>query len=282
MMTSKNIIITGASRGLGAHLARRFSAEGANLLLVARSTEGLKALQEELGTDHTVFPVDVSEKDAGDKILQAALERWDHVDVLINNAAIQGPIGPAWENDAEAWEQTLAVNLLAPVSLCRSVVPGMLTAGHGRIINLSGGGGTSPRPNFSAYAAAKAGLIRFSETLAEELRGQNVSVNCVAPGAMASDMLREVVEAGASVCGDDEHAKAAAVFEEGESLPAGVLDLLVYLTLEAPASLTGKLISAVWDPWRDFVRHEQDLASDVYTLRRIVPADRGMSWGSGE
>jgi 3-oxoacyl-[acyl-carrier protein] reductase len=279
MSHSKNIVITGASRGFGAHLARRLSSEGARLLLVARSAELLDKLNDELGPDVATLVADVSEAGSADEILHRARESWTQVDVLINNAGIQGPIGPAWENDAEAWAHTIAVNLTAPVNLCRAFVPWMLETGAGRIINLSGGGGTTPRPNFSAYAAAKAGLVRFSETLAEELRGHEITVNCVAPGAMASDMLREIVDAGPKVSGGDEHAKAVSAFENGDSLPTAALDLVAYLALEAPRALTGKLISAIWDPWRDFAGREVDLATDIYTLRRIVPNDRGMSWG---
>ena len=279
MAEAKNIIITGASRGFGAHLARRFADQACRLLLVARSAPELETLGEALGPGVAVLVADVSDPRSPDRIRDAAHELWPRADVLINNAAIQGPIGPAWENDPGAWERTIAVNLLAPVSLCHAILPWMIDAGGGRIINLSGGGGTSPRPRFSAYASAKAGLVRYSETLAEELREFRVSVNCVAPGAMASDMLKSIVDAGLEASGEDEHGRAGQVLSDAGDVPVAALDLVEYLATEAPDSLTGKLISAPWDPWRDFAAHEEDLSSDIYTLRRIVPADRGKSWG---
>ena len=109
--------------------------------------------------------------------------------MLINNAAIQGPIGSLQQNDLGAWDQTIRVNLLSPVALCKGLLSRMTNAPDASILNLSGGGATGPRANFSAYASAKAALVRFSETLADEVKSQGITVNCVAPGAMKTAML---------------------------------------------------------------------------------------------
>jgi 3-oxoacyl-[acyl-carrier protein] reductase len=203
-----------------------------------------------------------------------------HLDVLVNNAAMQGPIGQLWDNDFTLWQQAIQLNLLTPVALCRSFVPWMKDAGGGAIINLSGGGATGPRANFSAYATAKAGLVRFSETLAEETKSIGIRVNCIAPGAMKTAMLGEVLEQGAKIAGDREFAIATKVFSEGGASMDKVADLALFLASDAGKGITGKLISAVWDDWARWPEHLEELsASDVYTLRRIAGRDRGLSWG---
>ena len=116
--------------------------------------------------------------------------------VLVNNAGVLGPAGPLDDNDWDAWVETVRVNLLGTVAMCRAVLPGMRERGYGKIINLSGGGATAARPNFSAYAASKAAVVRFTETLAGELDG--IDVNAIAPGALPTRMLDEVLASGLS------------------------------------------------------------------------------------
>jgi NAD(P)-dependent dehydrogenase (short-subunit alcohol dehydrogenase family) len=285
-LAGKNLVITGASRGLGAHIARAMWRGGGNLLLIARSEAALSALQSELtsgiqrGQQVHIVTADLSTARAVPAIMSEARRMWDRIDVLVNNAAILGPIGHVWENDWEEWQMTIRVNLLAPVELCRACVPWMAERRRGKIINLSGGGATGPRPNFSAYATAKAGLVRFSEVLAHEVRDLNIQVNCVAPGIMNTDMLHTVLRAGPEKAGAAEYAQAAKQAESGGSLPPRAANLCLFLASSASDGVTGRLISAVWDAWETLPQHIGDLKdSDVYTLRRIVPVDRGQNWG---
>lgn len=183
------------------------------------------------------------------------------------------------ENDLSAWQQTLQVNLLAPVALCQGLIPLMKRPGGASIINLSGGGATGPRANFSAYATAKAGLVRFSDTLAEELKGDGIRVNCIAPGAMKTAMLQEVLQKG-DAAGTREASLASEVFAKGGASMDRVADLALFLASDASKGISGKLISAVWDKWEQWPQHRDDLSqSDVYTLRRIAGRDRGFEWG---
>jgi len=279
-----NVLITGASRGLGRVLARRFWEADDSLILVARRSasldETIAALPAREGRVAMCIAADLSDPAAVSDVTAQLDARGIHVDVLVNNAAIQGPIGPLWENDWEGWCRTIRVNLLAPAELCRTFVPRMKAAGGGAVINLSGGGATGPRPNFSAYGTAKAALVRFSETLAEEVRSSGVRVNCIAPGAMPTAMLVEVIEKGASAAGEKEFAVATNVIEKGGASMDAVADLVLFLASERACGITGKLISAVWDPWETFPAHREVLEkSDIYTLRRIVPKDRGLGWG---
>src|SRR5690606_11210471 len=127
---------------------------------------------------------------------------------LVNNAAIQGPIGPLESNDPQQWIDTIHTNLIGPAMLCRAVLPGMKRSGYGKIINLSGGGATSPRANVSAYAAAKTGLVRLTETLAEEVKPARIDINAIAPGAMNTRLLDEILAAGRERVGDGEYERA--------------------------------------------------------------------------
>jgi NAD(P)-dependent dehydrogenase (short-subunit alcohol dehydrogenase family) len=122
-------------------------------------------------------------------------------------------------------------------------------------------------------------VIRFAETLAQELREANVDVNAIAPGALNTRLLDEVIEAGPELVGDTFHARALEQQASGGAgLERGAM-LAVWLGSAASDGVSGKLLSALWDPWRDLPEHRDDLASDIYTLRRIVPADRGLEWG---
>jgi NAD(P)-dependent dehydrogenase (short-subunit alcohol dehydrogenase family) len=283
VLAGHNCLVTGASRGLGAKIAAAFWNAGANLILVARSEKVLEVasnLPRRAGQRAVPLTEDLSDPLSGQRIVTEARKIYDSLDVLVNNAAIHGPIGTVWKNDWRAWQMAVQVDLLSPVALCRRSVPWMLEFKKGKIINLSGGGATGPRPNFSAYATAKAGLIRFSETLAEETRGLGIDVNCIAPGAMDTDLTSEVLESGPSLAGQKEYEIALKVREGGGALPDRATDLCVFLASSASDGITGKLISAVWDPWEEFPKRLGELkGTDNYTLRRIVPKDRGKNWG---
>lgn len=286
-MRGSYFLITGVTRGLGRVLVQAFWDAGANLVLVSRHTNALEQLIGSLGVrvgqEAIYMASDLADPEAADRIVSFARSRVPRLDVLINNAGIQGPIGPLWENDWKEWIAALQVDLVSPIALCRAVAPWMIEEGRGSIINLSGGGATGPRANFSAYATAKAGLARFSETLAEELRSNGVRVNCIAPGAMNTAMLAGIVSQGRDVSGEREYAQALKVQREGGAPMQQVSDLCLFLASDAAKGITGKLISAIWDPWPSLPKHLDDLnATDIYTLRRIVPKDRGKTWGNDQ
>jgi 3-oxoacyl-[acyl-carrier protein] reductase len=162
---------------------------------------------------------------------------------------------------------------------CRAVLPHLQSRRSGKIILLSGGGATKPLPYLSAYAASKAAVVRFGETLAEEVREFSIEVNAIAPGALNTRLLDEILEAGPDKVGSafyeqsrEQKARGGTPLERGASL-------CVFLASPAGDGITGKLISAVWDPWEQLPAHLDDLRdSDIYTLRRIVPHERGKNW----
>lgn len=283
-MRNSWVVITGASRGLGANLTNHFWNAGWNIALVARDECGLiqkiSQLIDRPEQKVLTFKCDLSRPPEVNQLVEKLSSQLPHLDALINNAAIHGPIGPFLENDPILWGEAIQVNLLAPVILCRGLM-GLMSKEHGgSIINLSGGGATGPRVNFSAYASAKAALVRFSETLALEVESKNIRVNCISPGAMKTALLEEVMSLGEEIAGEREFSIASQVFLEGGASMDKVADLVLFLTSNAGHKITGKLISAVWDNWEAWPEHINELSqSDVYTLRRINGRERDMAWG---
>jgi 3-oxoacyl-[acyl-carrier protein] reductase len=276
-------LITGGSKGLGAHLVRRFWLDGYSLMVVARNLVDIHSILDGLPrcSDQSATPLVCDLADAAKvaTLLDSIKATIPHLDVLVNNAATQGPIGHLCKNDLSAWQRTMQVNLLAPVALCQGLIPWMKRPNGASIINLSGGGATGPRANFSAYATAKAGLVRFSETIAEELKGDDIRVNCIAPGAMNTAMLQEVL-AKSDAAGSKEASLASEVFQQGGASMDRVAELALFLASDASKGVSGKLISAVWDNWEQWPQHLDELTqSDIYTLRRIAGRDRGFEWG---
>lgn len=280
-------LITGACGGLGRHLSRAFWEAGASLCLTGRDAGALDRLVTSLegsggerAAEQRVCTVvaDLRESHAPRRIHAAVHASLGELTVLVNNAGVQGPIGPMHQTEPDQWESTFAVNLFAPVALCRLFLPEMLSRGYGKIINLSGGGATGPRVSFAPYAASKTALVRATEILARETAGRGVDANCIAPGAMDTRMTEEVLAAGPEAAGEADYRKAQEVRERGGSRPEVAAELAVFLASHACDGISGRLISAVWDHWRDLPRLATRLAEgDVYTLRRIVPEDRGMA-----
>jgi len=284
-LTGINAIITGASQGLGLEIARHFVQEGAGIALCARDkgrlADAAAGLRKLARPGQIIFaaPCDVSNPSDVTSFCAAAVAALGTVRVLVNNAGVYGPKGPIEAVEWEAWKQALEINLYGVVLPCRALIPHFKAQGGGKIINLSGGGATSPLPFISAYAASKAAVVRFTETLAGELRDHHIDVNAVAPGALNTRMLDEILEAGPKVVGESFHRKALKQKEGGgASLDLGS-KLCVFLASAESDRITGKLISAVWDPWKDLPARRGKLGdSDIYTLRRIVPEDRGEKW----
>ena len=285
ILQNRSAIITGANQGLGEAIARAYVAAGANVYLCARNDELLQKVKTELasqtaaGQQVLAETCDVSKPDSVENLVAHAVAAFGKIDILVNNAGIYGPKGESESVDWDEWQQAIEINLYGTVLPTRAVLPHFKTAGYGKIINISGGGATNPLPRFSAYAASKAAVVRFSETIAEEVRPFHIDVNAVAPGALNTRLLDEVLEAGPTVVGENFYKRAIEQKERGGAPLNRGADLCVFLAAAVSDGITGKLISAVWDPWEKLPDYQQQLQSDIYTLRRIIPKDRGQDWG---
>jgi len=271
-LKGKIAIITGGSRGIGKAIARAFLAESASVAIAGRNQDELTKTSQELSRFGVIrsFRADISEEKDIQKLVAEVLDAFGTIDVLVNNAAVQGPIGKFWEVGFDDWVNNININLLGTARCIREVLPIMIAKKAGKIINLSGGGATAPRAYFSAYAAGKAAVVRFTETLAEELREYHIDVNAIAPGAVNTRMLDEVL-AAEDRAGDKELREAKERKEKGGTPPELAAALAVFLASSASDGLSGRLISAVWDDWMRFGpdRIQEVMSGDLYTLRRV-------------
>lgn len=284
-LSGQSAIVTGASLGLGRAIARTFVREGASVLLIARGEADLDDARNELttmagpGQAVTSMAADISVATTGPAAAARVAQLPGRFSILVNNAGVIGPIGAFDAADLDTWLHAVEINFLGAIRMCHAVLPRFRAQQFGRIINVSGGGATSPRPNFSAYAAAKTALVRFTETLAEEVRDQDITANAVAPGALNTRMLDDVIRAGATRTGDDVQREAEAQQRNGGASPDHAAALVAFLASADSGQITGRLISARWDPWEQLAERSDELNdTDIYTLRRITPGDRGRTW----
>ena len=268
-LEGRNALVTGGGRGIGRSIARTLGAAGARVAVLARTRQQVEEAARELsaaGSAALALAADVSlpgEVAAG----VAEVERaWGGIDILVNNAGVLGPVGPAHQADPEIWLRAVRVNLGGCFLCSRAVLPGMIARRHGAIVNLSGGGAVSPRPWFSAYGAAKAGVVRFTETLAAEVAPHGVRVNAVAPGAVRTDMAREAAAALREMAA----AEGGAAPEAPAATPDGAAELVLYLVSQRSAGLSGRLLSAVWDDW-EHLDVGAVMAGEGGAVRRLKP-----------
>ncbi len=283
---NKTAVITGASQGLGKAIATEFVKEGANVIICARNVNQLTSTQIELieisHPRQSVFVIqaDISNKNDMDKLYKTSIHQFGKIDILVNNAGIQGPSGLLENIDYNEWINSFYTNLFGVVYMCKIFIPHFKSNKYGKIINLSGGGAANPRAYFTAYSTAKAAVVRFTESIAEELKSYNIDANCISPGAMNTKLFEEVLSRGPDSIGKEYYEKALKQKESGGVDPSIAAKLCVFLASEESNGLTGKLISSIWDDWKDIPNHFDEIkTNDIYTLRRILPSDKGYEWG---
>mgnify|MGYP006422650921 CR=1 FL=1 len=262
ILTGKNVVITGGGGGIGSVVAKKCNDEGANIILIGNNKKELEQ------SGHFYIVADVSSEIEIKNAFETILEKYKTIDVLINAAGIQPPIGVFSTNDLSSWEKNIEVNLFGTIHTTYCVLPLMKKQKHGKIINFSGGGATGPRQNFSAYACAKTAIVRFTEILAEEIKKDNIDVNAISPGAVNTKMLQEVLNEKENA--GKEYADAVKRKKLGGTSPEIAANLILFLSSEKSDGITGKLISAPWDPWKDEkFQNKLRTEKNIYTLRRI-------------
>jgi 2-dehydro-3-deoxy-L-rhamnonate dehydrogenase (NAD+) len=189
-------IVTGGARGIGFTIAQRMSASGASVALWdVDAVAGAKAAAslKQFGLVHAAV-VDVTEPASIDKAVGDIIRDFGRIDILVNNAGITGGNAPLWELAPEVWRHVVEVNLIGPYLTCHAVVPRMIAAGYGRIVNIASIAGKEGNPNASHYSASKAGLIALTKSLAKELATKGVLVNCITPAAAKTEMFGQMTQ----------------------------------------------------------------------------------------
>jgi 3-hydroxy acid dehydrogenase/malonic semialdehyde reductase len=179
---SLTVFVTGASSGFGAAVARRFAADGARVVAVARRTERLSDLVSEFGPQ--IYPVDLDVRDrarVADHVARLP-EEFQAIDLLVNNAGLALGLNPAQDADLDDWDQMIDTNCKGLVYCTRAILPGMVARGRGHVINLGSVAGTYPYPGGNVYGGTKAFVHQFSLNLRSDLHGTGVRVTCVEPG----------------------------------------------------------------------------------------------------
>jgi 3-oxoacyl-[acyl-carrier protein] reductase len=283
ILAGRVAVITGASQGLGETIAENFVLEGADVLLAARNREKLDSVSARLkacrpSEDQVVLAMatDVSVTDQVTRLVDTGLDHFGRIDVLVCNAGVYGPLGYLENVEWSEWSRAIEINLYGTVLSCKAVLPSMKRQRYGKVVIVSGGGATKPLPRFSAYAASKAGVVRFAETLAAEVADYGIDVNAISPGSLNTRLLDQVLAAGPERVGVDFYESALRQRKDGGTPPETAARLATFLASAESDGITGRLIAAVWDNWHALPHVREKLAeSDVYTLRRIIPEDRG-------
>jgi NAD(P)-dependent dehydrogenase (short-subunit alcohol dehydrogenase family) len=268
-LAGRRVLVTGASRGLGAVVARHVAEAGAEVVLVARSAPALTEVAASLaGRGHFTLAFDVADASAWEWAAQQIAPA-GRLDGIVTAAGIIGPVGPLGTWDVKAFRATLDVNVTGTLLAILTSLDALRAAG-GSVVTFSGGGATGPFPRFDAYAASKAAVVRLTENLARDL-SPVVRCNSVAPGFVMTDMHRATIDAGSELVGQEYYERTRAALEAGGGdQPEPAAALATFLLSPAAQGITGKLVSAQWDPWeeeafRARLRDERDFA----TLRRI-------------
>jgi NAD(P)-dependent dehydrogenase (short-subunit alcohol dehydrogenase family) len=261
------VLITGAGRGIGKRLALGFAKAGARVGLLGRNQAELDSTRLEIeyaGGAALSLQADVCNADQIRDVVGEMTSLWGGIDALIACAGVLGPIGPFSSNRPEAWREVFDVNVYGVINCCHAVLPQMVKRRSGKILAISCVGVASPRPGFAVYSASKAAVARFVESLAEEVRDNNVQVNSMLPGGAYTSMTDEVLRAGNDI--DEAEIELAGQVRLTGGVPAEKqIQLALFLTSERSNHVTGKLIQ-VQDDWKRL--ENENGRPEAYTLRR--------------
>ena len=268
-ITPLRLIVTGSSHGIGRALTTRLVAAGHHVWGLARSDQA--DLAASLGGNFRATRCDVAQWGSVESAAREVAATWPGVDGLVTCAGILGEVGPLLTADPVRWSATVRTNLDGTFHVLRAFASLLeRRARRAKIVCFSGGGATKARPNFSAYGAAKTGVVRMVETLAEEMPG--LDVNAVAPGAINTQMTEALIAHGPAIAGQAEYTAALQRLENGGASLNRALELVKFLLSPESDGISGRLISAPWDQWETLAGRSAELAgTDAYKLRRVDP-----------
>ena len=270
-LEGKVAIVTGAGKGIGRAIAGAYAIEGAKLVLVSRTLEEVQDAGEEIsrfGIEPLPLSIDVSKPEQVDTMLASSINKFGSIDILVNNAAVLGPVGPFIQNDMAKWAETVNINVTGLALCCKAVLPLMIKQNAGKIINLSGAGVNRSSPTLSAYGVSKAAVVRFTETLSIELEGTNVTANALGPGQIDTQLLDPIVDAGSDLVEPLMYNMVRNTKSGGGASIENAAALAVWLGSERSDGLNGRMISATQAEWLNkSIDISEIMSSDLYSLR---------------
>lgn len=188
----KTGIVTGGARGIGRAIAERLSRDGARIMVADIDETTAQTTASDLGDQVIAQQMDVTSDSSWNAAVERALRVWDKIDILINNAGIAGRSATVWDYTVEEWNQVIGIDLTGVFLGCRAVVPRMIEAGYGRIVNISSVAGKEGNPNAAPYSAAKAGVIGLTKSLAKEVATKGILVNAITPAPIETEILKQI------------------------------------------------------------------------------------------
>ena len=267
-LKDKSILITGAGRGIGKRLALGFAQAGARVGLLARTKAELDLAHLEIEHSGGVamrLRADVREYEEMAGAVELMAVQFGPPNVLVCAAGVLGPVGPLADADPGGWREAVETNLLGAFHACRAVLPSMRERRSGKILLLVDTGAEAGRPTLAAYAATKTALVRMAESLAEEVREDNIQVNCMNPGSAYTSMTDEILSA--SGVSDRDRAEALKVRTNSGTAPEKQIQLAVFLASDRSNHISGKLIH-IGDDWKRL--ESAALSHEAFTLRRLT------------
>ncbi len=193
-LNGRSAVVTGGAQGFGRAIAERFAASGASVAIWDHDLALAENTAAAIGDAARAFKVDVTDTAAVERARDETLKAFGKIDILVNNAGIAGINKPVWETDLEEWRKVLRINLDGPFICCKAIVPAMLKAGYGRIVNIASIAGKEGNPNAAHYSASKAGLIALTKSLGKELAQTNILVNAVTPAAAKTAIFDQMTD----------------------------------------------------------------------------------------
>jgi len=260
--------------GIGLEVAKQCAAEGAKVVIAARDEGNLKTACSLLGEvsscERFFYRLDIGNYQEVKSFASWCGDNFGAVHGLVNCAGIYGPIGKTYKIDIAKFAETIQINFLGAVYMCHAFIPLMKSDSRNKIINYSGGGAATPFPNYSAYATSKIAIVRFTENLSIELADESFDVNCISPGFVITRLHQDTLAVGPDGATKAFYENTKKQMDNGGISAAIPAALTVFFLSAESDGITGKFISAQWDPWRektfqDRLRADKDFA----TIRRI-------------
>lgn len=272
-LENKVVVITGGGRGIGQTAALRCAEQGAEVVIAARSQKELNEtaaeIEEKTGRKVLAIVCDVSSTEQVKSLFERAEREAGPVYGLICAAAVYGPMGLLEDQSLEEWETALNINVMGTVRCLHTALKYMKPRRQGRIVLFSGGG-EGKFPRFSSYVSSKGAIWRLTETIAAEAFPENIYINAIAPGAVNTKLMDDVLAAGPGTVGKDFYEKTLKQKDSGGTSSDKAANLILYLLSEKSKGLSGKILSALWDSYETFENVEKITSSDLYNFRRVT------------